>query len=107
MPQVSLSDEMQTRLLEFKPVVESVVQEQIGFEQHVETVLHLGMNYMLAMIIGGSDQQTLVRSIQLLAIQSPGVVYRFVVEMLKAGVAPLEQEELRRQIDFHPARRTE
>ncbi len=106
MPQVSVSDEMHKRLVEFKPVVEGVIQEQIGFEQHVETVLDLGMNYMLALLIGGTDRDTLVRSIQQMAARSPGLVYGYVVEMLKAGIAAGELEELRRQIDFR-LRRTE
>ncbi len=100
MPQLSVSSDMHARLVEFKPVVEAVIQEQIGFEQHVESVLDLGLNYMLTMIIGGSEPETLVRSIQLLAAKSPAVVYPFVVEMLTAGAATREQEELRRQIGF-------
>ncbi len=100
MPQVSVSDEMHQRLVEFKPVVEGVIKEQIGFEQHVEAVLDMGMNYMLALLIGGADRDTLIRSIQLMAARSPGVVYGYVVEMLKTGAAASEQEELRRQIGF-------
>lgn len=101
MPAITVSDEMHARLTEFKPVVETVIQEEIGFEQHVEAVLHLGINYMLALVIGGSDQDTLIRSMQQLAARSPGVVYGFVVEMLKTGAAARQQEDLRRQIGFH------
>ncbi len=102
MPEITVSNEMHAQLVEFKPIVETVIEEQIEFEQHVEAVLNLGMNYMLALVIGGADQDTLIRSMQQLAARSPRVVYGFVVEMLKAGAAARQREELRRQIGFRP-----
>ncbi|HXF81635.1 MAG TPA: hypothetical protein VNN19_02640 [bacterium] len=84
--------------------METVIQEEVRFEEHVEMVLHLGINYMLALLIGGADQAALVRSIQQLGARSPALVYGCVVEMLKAGAAVREQEELRRQIGFLPHR---
>ena len=102
MPKLTVSGELFTRVSAFKPVVDSLVDEAIPFDEYVALVLGQGIDSMLTDILASVDDATLLRSFQQLGAQHPENVYSFVAETLRRGSAAPSREEARRRLGFHP-----
>jgi len=91
---------MYKRVLEFKPVVEAVIEETLDIDTCVEVVLMLGLDSMLADLVGPLDHSTLLSSFQQMASRNPAEVYSYVVETLDRGEIARQKEGLRRKVGF-------
>jgi hypothetical protein len=101
MAHIAVSDEVNTRLEAFKPVVEAIIQEPMSIEDYVALLLDRALDSMLNDLLGSLDPSVLVQSFQQLAAKHPSEVYSFVVGTLNAG-ATIDRDRLRRQIGFQP-----
>lgn len=100
MPKITISSEVYTRLVEFKQVVEGIIDEEISIDTCVDLILGQGMDSMLADLLSPLDSSTLLRSFQQLGSQYPAQVYRYVAEMLKKGAIVHQKEEMKKRIGF-------
>lgn len=100
MPRITVSKEMHKRLEEFKRVVEAVLEEDLSLDDCAETILGLGIDYMLDDLLGPLESTVLLRSFQQLGAKYPVQVYRYIAETLKEGAAAQEQEAMRRRLGF-------
>ncbi len=84
---VRLDEGRYAALVAFRPIVEHVVEQ--GEHMDIDAVLglavHMGLDVMLRDLIGTSDAQTLLKTVQGLATENPAVVYAFVLGRLRAG----------------------
>jgi len=102
MAAVNISEDLHKQIAEFKQVVEAVLEEPIDQEICTEIILKRGIDFMLAELLGGVEQQILVTSFQQLGAAYPSQLYRFVAETLMQGKAVQEErEKLKRRIGFH------
>jgi hypothetical protein len=100
MPVIQIADDVYRRVAAFKQVVESVVEGEMDDTTCVEVILVLGLDQMLADLVG-QDPAVLVRSLQKLAATHPDPVYDFVVRMMREGTLSRQQKEtLRHRIGF-------
>jgi len=74
-------------LVAFRPIVEHVVEqgEHMDIDAVVGLAVRMGLDTMLRDLIGASDTQTLLKTVQRLATENPAVVYAFVLGRLRAG----------------------
>lgn len=100
MPEIAVSEDMYARLLEFKRVIETVIEERLDANACAELVLDQGLNAMLVELIDPLDTSTLVALLQQLAAKSPAEVYSHVADTLKRGAATNQQEAMRRRLGF-------
>ncbi len=100
MAEIVISQELYDRIKDFKQVVETVMQKEIGSNECAELILTQGLDSMLAELLGSVEQTTMLKSFQQLAAQYPEQVYRYISETLKRGAAVREQESVERQIGF-------
>ncbi len=85
MPEITVPEEIHTRIREFKRVVETVIEEQISDSDYVRLILEQGVDSMVATLLGSQDPRILLASIQQLGGQFPTQVYGYIAETLKRG----------------------
>jgi hypothetical protein len=100
MPQITISDSIYQGVLEFKQVVEAVIEEALDIDTCTEVILGQGLDSMLADLIGPLDHPTLLSSFQQMASRNPAEVYSYVVETLESGAVAQQKEALRRKLGF-------
>lgn len=100
MPQITVSDSMYRRVLEFKQVIENVIEDTLDIDTCAEVILMQGLDSMLADLIGPLDHSTLLSSFQQMASRNPAEVYSYVVETLESGAVAQQKEALRRKLGF-------
>jgi hypothetical protein len=100
MPKISVSKGIYDRVVEFKQVVESVLEEEISIEDCTALILGQGIDCMLGDIVGFADATTLLASFQQLGSQAPAEVYRYVAETLRKGAAVQQRERMRQKLGF-------
>ena len=100
MPPIAVSDEMYNRVLEFKSVLEAVIEETLDVDTCAEVILMRGLDSMVADLIGPLDHSTLLSSFQQMASRNPAEVYSYVVETLERGALARQKEALRRKLGF-------
>ncbi len=105
MATLEISEDLHARLAAFKPVVEAVIEEPISFEAFVTLLLDQALAAMFSDLLKGVDENTMLRSLQLLAARHPAEVYGFVVDVLRVGAATIDRESMRRRIGFHGSSR--
>ena len=98
MPEITISQESYLKVVEFKQVVEAIIEEEINIEDYMQLILDQGMDSMLADLLGPQEHSTLLQSFQQLASRYPTQIYSYVVEMLKRGAASQGREETKRRI---------
>lgn len=89
---------MYKRVLEFKQVIETVIEDNLDIDTCTEVILGQGLDSMLSGLIGSLDHSTLLASFQQMASRNPAEVYSYIVEMLKRGAAVQPQEAMKRKI---------
>ena len=82
---LTVSDETYRRLIEFRQVVEAILDEPIEIDEYAELVLDRGLNGILEDLMGAQSKETLVQSFQQLAKQYPEQVSEFMVDVLRRG----------------------
>lgn len=100
MPEITVSKEINERVVEFKQVVEAVLEEEISYDDCAALILGQGIDSMLAHLIGSADATTLLKSFQQLGSQSPAQVYGYVAETLRRGSAAEQRERMREKLGF-------
>jgi hypothetical protein len=100
MSQIAVSDGMYNRVLEFKPVLEAVIEETLDVDTCAEVILMEGLDSMLADLIGSLDHSTLLSSFQQMASRNPSEVYSYILETLQRGTVARQKEALRRKLGF-------
>lgn len=95
MPEIKVSKEMYERVVEFKQVVEAVLEEEISFDDCAALILKQGIDSMLADLIGPVDPTTLLNSFQQLGSKYPAQVYAYVAETLRRGAAVQERKRMK------------
>jgi hypothetical protein len=105
MPQVTLKDDIYSRVVEFKNVIEAVISQNLDFNECLSMILAQGIDSMLADIVGSADQATMLASFQQLGAEHPAQVYKFVAEALRRGEAFNQRERLTRKLGFQPPSR--
>lgn len=100
MQSLTISDEVYTRLVEFKRVFDTVMDEEISFDEYVETVLLISIDHMLADLMAPLEHSTLVRSFQQLGSEHPEQVYGYVAETLRRGAYARGREEMKQRAGF-------
>ncbi len=107
MPAIAISDEMYTRVIEFKQVVEAIIEEEVSFDDYVEGIISQGIDSFLEILLGSLDQRIMVKSFQQLGSRYPAQVYQYITDMLKQGAMVQEREEAKRRMGFHTSAKTE
>ena len=74
---INLDDPFQQMLESLKPVVESVVEDELDFDSYVNLVLWRGMRGMIADIVPG-DPEILMNSMLLMFEQNPEFIASFI-----------------------------
>lgn len=100
MPEISVSKEIYDRVVEFKHVVEAVLEKEIHLDNCVTLILEQGINSMLNDLLGSVDANTLLSSLQELGSQYPAQVYGYVAETLRKGATVQERERMRQKLGF-------
>jgi len=100
MPEISVPEDVFSRISDFKRVVEAIMEEAISLDNCVVLILSQGVDSMLADILSAVAASTLLRSFQQLGSKHPAQVYSYVAETLKGGAAAQKREMLRRKIGF-------
>jgi len=100
MHKVTISDKSHARLVEFKRVFDTVMDEEMSFDEYVETVLLISIDHMLADLMAPLEHSTLVRSFQQLGSEHPEQVYGYVAETLRRGAYARGREEMKQWIGF-------
>ncbi len=95
-----ISEETYTRVVEFKQVIEAVIEQEISFGSCMELILGQGIDSMLADLLASLDSDVLLQSFQQLGSQYPAQVYRYVAETLSQGTVVRAQEEMRQRLGF-------
>jgi hypothetical protein len=98
MPEITVSDKAYARLVEFKSVFEAVMEQDIGFDAYVESILTMGIDAILGSLMNSLDQKTLLKSFQQLGAEYPAQVYQYVVKTLKQGAIVRNREAMRQQL---------
>ena len=75
MSKITISKEIYARVMEFKNVIEAVIEEEINSDSCVELILSQGIDSMLADLLSPLDQTILLKSFQQLGSQYPTQVY--------------------------------
>ena len=89
---VELDQPYDAMLHSFKPVVESVIEEELDFDAYVNVVIWRGLKAMMADVVP-YDADTLMRSFLLMYEANPAFVASFMTAMLQAGSPPDEVKE--------------
>ncbi len=100
MSEITISEEMHTRVAEFKQVVEAVIEEEIDFDAYVEMILEQGIEAMVDQLLGSLEQPTLLKMFQQLGSLYPAQAYQYIVETLGQGSIITEQKEMKRRLGF-------
>lgn len=102
MQQLQVSEGLLARITAFKQVLETVIGEELTFEDYVDLLLQQAVDSMLKDLLEPLDPDLLLKSLQQMAAQYPNEVYGFVAETLRQGAAASAQEQVRRRLGFHP-----
>jgi len=102
MPEITVSEEIYTRMIEFKRVVEAVLEKEVTPDECAGLILLRGFDSMLADLLGPQDRTTLLSSLQQLASQYPAQVYEYVAETLKRGAFAEERQRMKHKMGFLP-----
>jgi len=100
MPEIKISEEIYTRVAEFKHVIEAVTEEETSFDTCVEVILCQGIDSMLAELLGPLEPATLLSSFQQLGSQHPEQVYGYIAETLMRGGEARLRERLKKKFGF-------
>jgi hypothetical protein len=100
MPEITISEEAHRRLVEFKCVVETVIEDEIDLDDCAEMILEMGIDSMVEDLLGSLDSTVLLHSIQQLGAKYPMQVYQYIAETLKQGAPSEAQREMQRQLGF-------
>jgi hypothetical protein len=98
MKEIQISDEMFSRVSEFKRVIIAVIDEELEFETCVEIILNEGLDSMLADLVG-SQHNIILESLKQLAARYPPEIYGYFTEMMEIGT-PAEKEGLKKKLGF-------
>jgi hypothetical protein len=101
---MTLPEELEMRIREFRPVVEAVLEEPIADDDYVALLLDRALTLMLAELVP-HELPVLLQSLQGLAARHPAEVYGYVTNVLREGAAQGDREELRRRTGFRPPER--
>jgi hypothetical protein len=97
MDSITLSAEMQRKVLGFTDVYRAVMDEDADIETCLSVLLERGFEAALADILANQDKSILIRSIQHLAERDPEFVCRYVADMVGWG------DDLRRRSNIAAA----
>ena len=100
MPEIEISEEIYTRVAEFKHVIEAVTEEETYFDTCVEVILCQGIDSMLAELLGPLEPATLLSSFQQLGSQHPEQVYGYIAETIKRGAETRPRDKWKRRFGF-------
>jgi hypothetical protein len=98
MPEIRISEAIYKRVLEFKQVIEAVIEDNLDIDTCTEVILGQGLDSMLSELIGSLDHSTLVASFHQMASRNPAEVYSYVVDTLKRGAAVQTQGAMKQKI---------
>ena len=98
MTEITVSDKAYTRLVEFKSVFEAVIEEDVGFDAYVESILTMGIDAILRALMESLDQNALLKSFQQLGAEYPAQVYRHVVKTLRQGAIVRSRAAMRQRL---------
>lgn len=82
-------------MVEFKQVVEAVLEKEISFDDCAVLILEQGIDSMLTNILGSLEQTVLLASFQQMGSKYPTQTYGYVAETLRRGAAAKERERMR------------
>lgn len=103
MVQITISDDVYMRIVAFKPVVESILEETLEFDNYIERLLSLVPDLILADFLGEMDAQLLLQSLQQLGHKYPVEVYTYIAGIMQQGQESIETQqraELKRKLGF-------
>lgn len=64
MPQITVSDEVLTRAIAFKPVVEEVLEVSLENDAYIDLLLRLAPDYLMVEFFGGADSKAFLVLLQ-------------------------------------------
>lgn len=103
MPQITISDEVYTRIMAFKPLLECVLQVSLEPEAYAELLLRLAPDLILAQFFGGADAKNLFQLLLQLGQDHPET-YAAIAEVLTRNQAAIieteKRSELRQNLGF-------
>ncbi len=102
MRKLRISNELYRRVDSFKPVVESVLDGELSFEEYVELLLHQAMNSMLTDLLKPIDPRVLLESVLQMGARHPQEVFGYVADTLRSGAAANEREAMKKKLGFQP-----
>lgn len=100
MPPINLSEDTYNRILEFKQVVDTVLDEETEINTCIELVVNHGVDTMVSDLIRPLGEATIVKLFQGLASKHPEVVYGFISETMKQGSLSEQKEQMRKSMGF-------
>ncbi len=103
MPKIEISDKVYEQVAAFKPVIESLLEVQLEFDQYVEMLLKLTPDFILSDVLGHADPPALIQTIEELARRNPKPVYAYLAEELHQDreiVEVQKRAEVRRRLGF-------
>ncbi len=100
MPQFEISDQIHKKLIEFKKLIEVVIEEELDLQTCIEVVILNGMDSMLSDLISPLDHDTLVASMLHMATKEPSAVYQYIAETIEGGALAQQREEMRGRLGY-------
>jgi hypothetical protein len=98
MPEISISEKTHARLVEFKPVIEAVLEQEISVERCVEFTVGMGIDATLSSLMESMDQGAFLRMFQALGSKHPNQVYPYITETVKRGAVVRQREAMKRRL---------
>ena len=100
MPEIIVSEQTYTRLVEFKPVIEAVLEREISLDRCIEFILGIGIDSTLRSLMESMDQISLLRVFQVLGSMYPKQVYPYITESVRQGANVRQREAMKRRLSL-------
>jgi hypothetical protein len=103
MPKIEISDAVYEQVSAFKPVVESILEVSLEFDQFVELLLKMTPDFILSDVLGRADPPALIQTIEELARRNPKPVYSYLAEELRESQQIVEEQkraEMKKRMGF-------
>lgn len=85
MNSITISDQLHSKVVAFKEVMEAVLGERMAFDTYIELVLDDGIEAIFENLLPLFDHRSLIRSFNELSSREPVLVFEHVAERIRAG----------------------
>jgi len=103
MPTIRVSKPLTQKIKGILPLVETVMEKKLEFNDLVELILQQGLDTMLASIMGAVDADSFLKSFSQLGQRDPSTAYGYVAQLLRSGTGVQKEklQEAKKMLGVH------